>query len=101
MTKIMNFEKRDIIIMGRSIGSGPATHLAQKYECGGLILISPFKSLKCVARDNFGGFGSLFVKQRFDNGEKIKNVKCPCLFIHGKEDTLIPFEHSKFLYSKL
>lgn len=100
VTKIMNFEKRDIIVMGRSIGSGPATHLAQQHECGSLVLISPFKSLKCVAHDNFGVFGSSFLKQRFENEEKMKRIKCPCLFIHGKDDTLIPFEHSKALYSK-
>lgn len=96
----MKFEPQDIVVMGRSIGGGPATHLASMHKFGGLVLISPFTSLKCVAKHNFGGFGSSFVKQRFNNEEKIKQVMCPCLFIHGKEDSLIPYEHSKTLYSK-
>lgn len=85
--------------MGRSIGSGPATHFASQHPCGALVLISPFTSLKCVAKYNFGSIASSLVNQRFDNESKIIDVQCPCLFIHGKEDSLIPFEHSKTLYN--
>lgn len=38
--------QKDIIILGRSLGSGPATHLAAKYQPGGLILMSPLTSIK-------------------------------------------------------
>jgi hypothetical protein len=31
---------------------------------------------------------------RFTNIEYVKEVTCPILFIHGQEDTLIPFEHT-------
>ena len=101
VTKIMKFEEEDVMVMGRSIGSGPATHFASQYPVGALVLISPFTSLKSVAKYNFGSIASSLVNQRFDNEAKILNVMCPCLFIHGKEDTLIPFEHSKTLYSNL
>lgn len=39
------FEYKDMTIMGRSIGSGVAVHLATKYPVGHLILISPFLSI--------------------------------------------------------
>lgn len=100
LTKVMKFQPHDILVMGRSIGSGPATHMACNYECGALTLISPFRSIKTVALDNFGTLASKLLSQRFDNESKISQVKCPCLFIHGKDDSLIPFEHSKTLYSK-
>ena len=100
VTEIMQFDPWDVFVMGRSIGSGPATYLASTYECGALVLVSPFTSLKCVAKSNFGFLASSLISQRFDNESKIANVKCPCLFIHGKEDSLIPFEHSKTLYSR-
>lgn len=101
VTKILKFERQDILVMGRSIGTGPATHMAYQYQCGGLVLISPFTSLKCVAKHNFWSLGSSLLKQRFDNENKMKDINCPCLFIHGKDDTLIPFTHSKALYSRL
>lgn len=43
--------EENIIIMGRSIGSGPACYLASKFpRARALILISPIKSVKDVAR---------------------------------------------------
>ena len=42
----LNIPQSRIILFGRSIGSGPATHLAAKYKPGALLLISPFKSLQ-------------------------------------------------------
>ena len=99
ITNIMKFEPDDVLVMGRSIGSGPATLFASVNPCGALVLISPFTSLKCVAKYNFGSIVSTLLNQRFENEAAILKVKCPCLFIHGKEDTLIPYEHSKTLYS--
>ena len=48
-TTIKRIHPEDIIISGRSIGSGPAIHLAGKYETKALILISPIKSVKATA----------------------------------------------------
>lgn len=44
--KKAKLRQKDIIILGRSLGSGPATHLAAKYQPGGLILMSPLSSIK-------------------------------------------------------
>ena len=35
-----------MILFGRSIGTGPAARLAADVPCGGLILISPYTSVK-------------------------------------------------------
>ena len=84
--------------MGRSLGSGPATFLASKYKPAALVLISPFTSIKNAASDLFGFFGGFFIKERFDNREKIKDVSSPTLLIHGKKDTTVPWTHSEHLY---
>lgn len=42
----IGIKPKNIIIMGRSIGTGPATYLASKREVGLLVLISPFSSIK-------------------------------------------------------
>ncbi|CAD7953339.1 unnamed protein product [Amoebophrya sp. A120] len=46
----------DVICMGRSIGSGPATWLCSKYPLGGLLLVSPFASIDSAVQSiaNFG-----------------------------------------------
>lgn len=36
----------DILVFGRSIGSGPATYIASKFQPACLVLMSPFTSLK-------------------------------------------------------
>ena len=67
---------------------------------GALVLISPFTSIKDVVKFNYGGLASGMLKERFSNKQRILDVNCPVLFIHGKEDKLIPFKASKSLYGK-
>ena len=64
-----------IIIMGRSLGSGPATYLASKFHVKMLVLISAFTSIKDLVRDMLGKMGSVFVKDAFTNLERIHKVK--------------------------
>jgi len=89
----IGIDEKDIIVCGRSIGSGPAVHLAANRNPGALILISPFKSIQETASSILGIFKFL-VKDRFNNINKIKTVTCPLLLIHGQQDNLIPFTHS-------
>ena len=57
--KKANLRQKDIIILGRSLGSGPATHLASKFQPGGLILMSPLTSIKHIASSKVGWFSFL------------------------------------------
>ena len=59
--KVAKLRERDIILLGRSLGSGPATHIASKYEPGGLILMSPYTSIKSVASNKVGFLSFLLV----------------------------------------
>lgn len=73
-----------IIVLGRSIGSGPATFVAKKYKPAALFLVSAFTSIKKVVKNLYGILGEMLVKERFNNLERMKSVKCPVLIIHGK-----------------
>lgn len=92
---------KNILLFGRSIGSGPATHLASCRNVGGLILMSPYTSLKAVVGDYAGKIAKMLISQRFENIEKISLVKCPILMIHGLLDKLISYRHSVELKSKV
>lgn len=91
--------EEDIVICGRSIGSGPSIFLCSQRKPGGLILISPFTSIGEVVK-NIVGFMKFIIKDRFQNINLIENVLCPILFIHGQKDDIVPFNHSIELSKK-
>ena len=79
------------------MGSGPATHLASLNNAYSLLLMSPYTSIKDVARSLFGRMSFLvapLVYERFRNIDAIKNARCPVFFLHGMKDKLIPHSHS-------
>lgn len=94
----LEMNPENIFVAGRSIGSGPSVYLASKRNPGALILISPFKALRETAGDIVGIFKYLLAN-KFNNIERMPDVSCPTLFIHGQLDKLIPFSHSKDLAS--
>ena len=51
VNKVLGIDEENIIIFGRSIGTGPATHVASKRNPGCLILMSAFKSIRSIAQD--------------------------------------------------
>lgn len=64
---------------------------------GTLILMSPFKSLREIARDHVGKLLSYLLAERYRNIDLIKRVKCPCLIIHGQKDMTIDVGHATAL----
>lgn len=87
---------KEIIIMGRSVGSGPSVWLAssQKHSAG-IILLSPFKSaFTTVTPLPF----AIFPGDRFPNLQRIKDIDIPLMVIHGTEDRVINYSHGKALY---
>ena len=73
----------DILIFGRSIGSGAATHIAATFNPGALALMSPFTSIKDLVKTLIGKAAVFLVKDRFRNIDKIVNVNCPTFIVHG------------------
>mmetsp|Transcript_84290 Transcript_84290/g.238884 ORF Transcript_84290/g.238884 Transcript_84290/m.238884 type:complete len:405 (+) Transcript_84290:116-1330(+) len=89
-----------IILFGRSLGSGPAVFLAAQYPVGGLILVSAFSSIKAAVQSIVGRVAAWTFKERFPNFKIIANVSCSTLFIHGECDKLIPAQHSLRLFKR-
>lgn len=69
--RVLKWKTKDLIIMGRSIGSGPACYLAASYQVGALVLISPYTSIRGVVKFMFGRLSQYFIKERFKNYEMI------------------------------
>ena len=94
-----------MIIVGRSIGSGIATILAsQRPDAGSLFLVSPFTSIHAVLADQLPKWlGCLLpllkcaVVNYFDNLSLIGRIRMPTFFLHGQRDQVVPFKLSQEL----
>ncbi len=87
-------ESRKLIMYGFSLGSAPAVQLTAHpglLRPSRLILEAPFASTKEMVRDAslLNMPASFFTTVEVDNAGKIKNVKCPFLWIHGVEDDFL------------
>ena len=83
----------EVILYGRSIGSGPTVELASRAEVGGVILQSAFTSCIRVAYDvKHTAFDA------FCNIAKVHKIKCPVLVVHGTRDDVVPVQHGKELF---
>lgn len=89
-----NYRPENIIICGRSIGTGCATYLAANFPVGGLILISPFRSVVSVISSKLTFLGDIF-----PNEKNIKKVNTPIFILHGINDIVVPISHSEYLWS--
>jgi len=97
----LGIKSQNIMVFGRSIGSGPATHLAAQRKVGALILMSPYTSIRDVAKNIAGSLAQYFVADRFRNIDKMKKVGCSACFLHGMKDKLIPLKHCQELKDEL
>jgi len=86
-----------ILVLGRSIGCGPAIALATQHNVGGLVLVSPMLSLKELYSDNLGPLARC-LQERFPNKTRMPLVQSPLLVIHGQQDRIIPHRHGMELY---
>lgn len=82
-------DPRSIVIVGNSIGSGPATEMALRYDVAGLVLVSGFSDLPSVVKSQVPIVPRWLVRDRFDNAAKLTRVKAPVYLMHGDADTLV------------
>jgi hypothetical protein len=80
-----------IFLWGRSIGGGAVCALAAQRPSAGLILMSTFTSLRPFARRYLAP--SFLIRDPFDNLEVVRRYPHPVLVIHGRNDTVIPYQH--------
>jgi abhydrolase domain-containing protein 17 len=77
LTEHVGVRAEDIILFGRSMGSGPATYLSSKKKAFSLLLMSPYTSIKDVSRSLLGKLSFILtpiVYERFRNIDTIKEA---------------------------
>lgn len=99
-TETLNVAHNDILILGRSLGTGPAISLAARYEVAGVILVSPFASIKELFERRVGRLAHL-LEDRFQNLLLAPKILSATLIIHGLQDALVPPEHGRRIYASI
>jgi len=93
-------EEKNIILYGESLGTGVATHLSQNKDFAGVILETPFTSMTDAAKTFYPYIPvGILLKDKFDNKNKVKNIKSPVLILHGEADQIVPFDMGKKIFS--
>jgi fermentation-respiration switch protein FrsA (DUF1100 family) len=94
----------NVFVLGRSIGTGPATYLAAAHPgFAGLVLESPFSSIEDAAKVQWPGRiypVHLLLRTHFDNWSRIACVRAPVLIVAGTADTLTPAWMAARLYER-
>ena len=93
LTQTLKIEPARIIAHGRSLGGAVAIDLASRRPLGGLIVESSFVSAFRVVT----GY-RILPFDKFRNADKIKQVRCPLLVIHGRQDEIVSFWHGARLF---
>ena len=94
-----NYSEQDIIIFGRSLGTGIATQLASINSPKHLILETPYLSLAHMVRLKMPFVPMQLLAYKFLSHRNIKKVNAPIDIIHGTQDALIPYGQAKKLAS--
>ena len=86
-----------IVAVGFSIGSGVAASLASRRPLNGMILVTPFDSLKAVARDLYPWLPSMFLEHEMDAAASLSEADVPVAIVAAAEDEIIPAERTEAL----
>ena len=93
----LKYKKENIVSIGESIGSYPATRLADKYNLDKLVIFYGLNSLSLTVRNMMPLMYPLiyiFVFNDLRVGDVLKNTKGNTLLLHSKTDELVQYENA-------
>jgi len=99
LTEEKKISPADIIIFGRSLGGSIAAQLASKVEARALIIESAFTSYVDIGRKFYPYMPvRWFARFSYKTIDYIRDVLCPVMIIHSRNDEIVPFEFGLELY---
>jgi hypothetical protein len=88
------YDESKIIILGYSIGTGPATKIASANHPKLLILQAPFYSLTDMMKHYYPIIPTFLLKYKFETNKFIKECTMPVVIFHGNRDEVIYYNSS-------
>ena len=95
-------DENEIILFGRSLGSGFASYLAGKNRPSKVILETPFYSLEAEANRRFMIYPvSWLLRYQLKSHEYLKQNSAPVFVFHGTEDKVVSYEAGQRLFENI
>jgi pimeloyl-ACP methyl ester carboxylesterase len=89
---------RDVVVVGRSLGSGVAVYLASRRQVSRLVLVAPFDSVvQVAARALWFVPVRWLLRDRFESTRYAAAVSAPTTIIAAEHDVEIPRSHTEAL----
>jgi len=89
-----------VILLGHSLGSGPAVLLATRHKAAALVLFGAFTSIPDAAAARYPYLPvRLAVGVEFNSLARMSAVHIPVIIAHSRRDTLIPYAHALKLFA--
>jgi len=89
-----------VIIFGRSLGGSVAAHLASRVPAAGLAIESAFTSYPDIGARLYPYMPVRpFARFRYATSRYLRDVHCPVLLIHSRDDEMVPVDFARRLYA--
>jgi pimeloyl-ACP methyl ester carboxylesterase len=91
----------DVIVAGRSLGSGVAVQLATQRPWTGLVLVTPYDSLQALAQRQFPMFPvSLMLRDKFESWRYAPSLQGPVVLVAAEHDEIVPRASTDLLLTR-
>ena len=91
----------DVIVIGRSLGTGVATRLASIRPVARLVLVTPYDSLLGIAQRQFPMFPVRWLLvDKYESWRYVPKVAAPVLILRAENDEVIPAASTEALRSR-
>ncbi len=94
-------EHKNVVVVGRSLGSGVAIQLASLRPVARLVLVTPYDSIEELAAQRFRYFPVRWMLlDKFDSGKIAPRIAAPTLLIAAEHDEVIPRASTEALFKR-
>lgn len=89
-----------IMLIGRSLGSGVAVYLASQRRLGKLVLVAPYDSVENLAKRSFPWLPvTWLLKDKYPSIDRVSDIQIPTLVLLAEHDEVVPRQSSEQLIS--
>jgi uncharacterized protein len=94
-------DHQNIIVVGRSLGSGVAVHLASLRPVARLVLVTPYNSLQELAAEQYPYVPVRWLLlDKFESWRYARRVTVPTLVVAAEHDKVVPRKSTEALYKR-